>query len=116
MTLHWRRAVKKAQGTNITFVRVTSQNVEEVRTLWKHPEANPGTVYIKWQTGSKVIASETFRKYYRILGSDETEEVPTAQEARDLTATPLSASKEVVWQILIIRSYPWRSPNREGNR
>jgi len=87
--LHWRRAVKKAQGTNITFVRVTSQNVEEIRTLWKRPEANPGTVYIKWSTGSKILVSETFRKYYRILGSDETEAVPTAQEERDLTASSL---------------------------
>lgn len=66
-TVHWAHAINRAHKTDITFCRITYANLEELQTLWRFKDAEPGKVCIRYGKGNqKVIASETFRKYYRL--------------------------------------------------
>ena len=67
MSLQFKRCIKRDEGTNATYVEVTENNVQQIRTLWKKPEAEIGQMLVRFGVGnSKLIDSERFERYYRL--------------------------------------------------
>jgi hypothetical protein len=78
--IHWVRAINRAHKTNVLFVRIASDNIEELKTLWRIKDAELGKVVIRFganNANNKVVTRETFRKYYRLpLGEEEADSTP----------------------------------------
>lgn len=64
--LTFKSYVARRQGTRITAVEVTEHNVDQIRTLWKRPEAEVGQFYIRFGNNqAKMMDAKPFTAYYR---------------------------------------------------
>ena len=66
MVLVFKSYIKRAQGTTARAVEVTEDNVEEIQTLWKRPEAVVGQMYVRYGLGTgQVMETDHFARHYR---------------------------------------------------
>ena len=64
--LRFRRYIKRKEGTSVRAVEVTPDNVHQIRTLWKHPEAEIGQFYVRFPVNTaKLMDPNHFKKIYR---------------------------------------------------
>lgn len=60
------RVINKTTGGSVSSAKVTADNLETIRTLWRQPKAEIGMFLIKDQKGTqRLVKPERFRKMYR---------------------------------------------------